>query len=419
MKKAVIFGMFIGLIVAAVWLGIQGQVHLQANNRFFDVQSIDTMKYSRDAAGDSSVTQQIPTLVEKVASLNPTHIAIGTPYDEEFYPILRTWVSEARKHHLKVWFRGNFSSWEGWFGYAKFQDPNQHHIKLKAFIAKHPELFEDGDIFTPAPEPENGGVGDPRKETETKQRFFDFLILSYKTCHESFQKINKNVQCGYFSMNGDVAKILTPDIIHQIGNRLIIDHYVKTPEELGAAIDGYYAEYGSKIVIGEFGAPIPDLQGDMTSEQQAGFIKNTLAEFIKRKDFVDGINYWTAFGGSTALFDGNLNPKPAAKLIASYYTPLQVQGRVLDGFGVPVYRATVHTSSFLTTKTQRDGTYSLLTTVDFPQVTVEKERFGRQTFTISSTDKSVIIVKNVTLSNQKRGFFSEVLLLFSSLFKHN
>ena len=50
------------------------------------ITSIDTMKYSRDNAKNSNVLQDIPFYVKAIADLNATHVAIGTPYDEEFIP---------------------------------------------------------------------------------------------------------------------------------------------------------------------------------------------------------------------------------------------------------------------------------------------------------------------------------------------
>ncbi|MDP3888564.1 MAG: hypothetical protein Q8Q24_00825, partial [bacterium] len=88
-----------------------------------EFKSIDTMKYSRDIAreklNDPSFDKVIDTQVKNIADTGATHVAIATPYDEEFLPILKRWVSSARKYNLKVWFRGNWSGWEGWFDYPK------------------------------------------------------------------------------------------------------------------------------------------------------------------------------------------------------------------------------------------------------------------------------------------------------------
>src|SRR3989344_6298983 len=85
------------------------------------ITSIDTMKYSRDVAREklnsSSFDEVIDKQVSEISATGATHIAIGTPYDDEFLPFLKRWVVAARKYNLKVWFRGNLSGWEEWFGY--------------------------------------------------------------------------------------------------------------------------------------------------------------------------------------------------------------------------------------------------------------------------------------------------------------
>src|SRR3972149_11347222 len=97
-----------------------------ARERFFQVQSIDTMKYSRDVAReklkDFSYDKEIETQVKNIAETGASHVAIATPYDDEFLPFLRRWVKAAREKGLNVWFRGNFSGWENWFDYEKFTD---------------------------------------------------------------------------------------------------------------------------------------------------------------------------------------------------------------------------------------------------------------------------------------------------------
>ena len=122
-----------------------------ASERFFEVQSIDTMKYSRDTAGEMltkpSFDDVIDQQVKNIAGTGATHVAIGTPYDNQFIPFLARWVKVARRYKLKVWFRGNLSGWEGWFGYEKI-NREQHKQGIRAFITKNSNLFEDGDIFS-------------------------------------------------------------------------------------------------------------------------------------------------------------------------------------------------------------------------------------------------------------------------------
>src|SRR6185312_2293157 len=107
--------------------------------------------------------------------------------------------------------RGNFSGWEEWFGYPKINSIDEHNTLTQDFVAKHSDLFQDGDIFTPLPEPENGGSGDPRGSDQKVTEFNNMLVSSYANCTNAFQKIGKQVLCGFFSTNGDIAKdVLTP-----------------------------------------------------------------------------------------------------------------------------------------------------------------------------------------------------------------
>jgi len=327
---------------------------------FWQVQSIDTMKFSRDASKDPSIAQQIPLIVSEVASLHANYIAVDTPYDEEFYPVLKTWVDEARKQHLKVWFRGNFSSWEGWFGYAKFQNSADHHALTYAFITKHPELFQSNDIFTPIPEPENGGLGDPRKGETSPEAFNAFLIASYQNCTNAFKTIHTDVTCGYFSVNGDIAKqVLTKETVQKIGNVVVIDHYVSSPEKMEEELTYLEHNLGGKIVLGEFGAPIPDINGDMNESQQSDFIKSIMQVLYKHKDTVTGLNYWVGQGSSTALYTDAGIPKLAASVIDTYYHPMLISGQITNVFGKSVSDANIYSEQGeLLGKTDINGIYT-------------------------------------------------------------
>lgn len=348
-----------------------------SNPIIWPVQSVDTMKISRDEARNPKVLDEIPNVVDSVAKLNPTHIAIATPYDEEFYPVLKAWVTEARKKNLKVWFRGNFSAWEGWFDYPKDMTPQEHNTMTYNFILKHPDLFKNGDIFTPAPEPENGSIGDPRTSLEKRKVFNKFLIDSYNNCQKAFSKINISVNCGYFSMNGDVAKYsLDYDTVKKMGNTVVIDHYTKSPFLMSKDIEWLYNKYQANIVIGEFGAPIPDINGDMTEAEQAQFVDNLLHEIYKEKNYVSGVNYWTVMGSSTSLYNNDGTARLAAGIINKYYSPYVIKGKVTDDLGRNVERAIVRTSDGLNVSvTDNKGEFTLIVPSDNVFITADKAKY--------------------------------------------
>src|SRR3989344_3906838 len=287
----------------------------------WEVTSIDTMKYSRDVAreklGDLSFDRVIEEQIKNIAGTGATHVAIGTPYDAEFLPFLKRWVSFARKYELKVWFRGNWSGWERWFGYERMD--RKAHIELtEKFILENADLFVDGDIFSSCSECENGGPGDPRHNGDAKGHR-EFLIEEYNATKNAFEKIGKKVVSNYYSMNGDVASlIMDKETTKALGGIVAIDHYVGTPEKLISDIKSFSDKSGGKVVLGEFGAPIPDIHGDMSEEEQRDWIENLLKNLFEMEEVV-GLNYWTNTGSSTELWDSRGNKRAVAEVLEKYY----------------------------------------------------------------------------------------------------
>src|SRR3989304_760988 len=88
------------LLLTAFIIGSFGTAGAEEKARIWPVQAIDTMKYSRDLAreklNDPSFDAVIDEQVRIIAETGATHVAIATPYDEEFLPFLTRWVSAAR-----------------------------------------------------------------------------------------------------------------------------------------------------------------------------------------------------------------------------------------------------------------------------------------------------------------------------------
>ena len=398
--------------------------YVSNNNQeiLWPVQAIDTMKYSRDYARDPEIFKYIPSVVDMVSSLKATHIALATPYNEEFYPILKAWVEQARRKNLKVWFRGNFAEWEGWFDYPKNMTASQHHQSTYAFIQQHSELFETGDIFTPAPEPENGSIGDPRTSSENAKSFNNFLIDSYANCQKAFEDINqflennkKSVTCGYFSMNGDVAKeSLTRETVKKTGNVVVIDHYVKDPRQLFTDIDYLHQKYDANIVLGEFGAPIPDINGKMTEEKQAEFINELLKQAYMNKKYVVGVNYWTVTGSSTALYNDDGSERKATKIIKQYYLPNIIRGTVSNTLGEPIAKVAIKTQDGLNaTLTDKDGRFSLLVPSVDNQIYIMNDKYKNIKEAVKGKNRQTVI--NLTLEPKKIDTFYKIKNILKSI----
>ena len=318
-------------------------VYPKPEANFWAFRSIDTMKHSRDLAreklSDASYDAVIDREIKAIADTGASHVAIATPYDEEFAPYLRRWVLAARRHTLSVWFRGNFSGWEKWFGYPEISRED-HLEKTRVFIERHADLFEDGDAFSPCPECENGGPGDPR-QTGDVSGYRNFLIDEYELSNAAFEKAGKRVMTHFFSMNGDVARlVMDKETTRRLGGAVTIDHYVKTPEMLAIDLERFARESDGRVVLGEFGAPIPDIHGKMNEEEQSKWLYDALSR-ISRVPNVLGVNYWTYNGSSTALWSENGEASLGASVLSTFYRPRVFYGTVVDELGMPISGASL------------------------------------------------------------------------------
>lgn len=367
---------------------------MASTTSWWQFQSVDTMKYSRDTAGQYLADRELlaevsEEQVSNIAALDATHVAIATPYDEEFLPVLKAWVAAARRHNLKVWFRGNWSGWEEWFGYDQISR-EEHIDKTIAFIEANPDLFETGDYFSACPECENGGPGDPRHNGDAKGHR-KFLIDEYKAMQKAFLQINKNVQVNLNSMNGDVAELIMDEATTQaLGGVVVIDHYVETPEQLNEDVTKIAQRSGGDVILGEYGAPIPDIHGSMTQQEQADWIDESFSLLIDNPH-LKGINYWTNVGGSTALWKENGEAKIATEVVAKYFSPESVSGKVVNTLGEPIKGVLLSTHQ-QTLKTSQAGSYDLPYFDQDTDVLVTAKGYKSRTYRVSQLTADTTIV---------------------------
>lgn len=293
----------------------------------WSVRSIDTMKFSRDEARraltDPAFDEIIDTQIRAITSVNPTHIAIDTPYDEEFLPVLRRWVHAVRISGLKVWFRGNFSGWEEWFGYPRI-DRAEHLRKTWEFLKSNQDLFEDGDIFTACPECENGGPGDPRSNDDLAGHR-SFLLDEYYLTKRAFPQ-GKQVATNFNSMNADVARlVMDRPMTDAMGGLVVVDHYVSSSEQLADDIKEIAALTHGKVMLGETGVPVPAIHGPMTSHEQAGWLRRALMRLRTIPELI-GMNYWVSFGGTTAIWRDEETELPAVDVLRQFYNASTTRG---------------------------------------------------------------------------------------------
>ncbi len=407
---------FILLFLSGLFLKVE-ESFAANENPYWEIQSIDTMKLSRDLArekrNDFSFDATISQLLENISKIGATHVAIATPYDSEFLGYLKRWVKIAREKKLKVWFRGNFSGWEGWFGYEPI-NRDKHLQMLKEFILKNKELFEDGDIFTPCTECENGGPGDPRVKGDIEE-FRNFLIEEYEVALNAFKVIGKDVKPNFFSMNFDVALlIMDKKTTQKLGGIVVIDHYVRNPEILARDVSIISEKSGGKVVIGEMGVPIFNIHGEISEDSQADWLLEAFKYLSKQENLI-GLNYWTATNGSTSIWHPDNNPKPAVSVIEGFFKPVKFEGKILNQFGFPVEGVKVSADSKVS-KTTKEGFFSINLSPTFEEIVVEKEGYKRKKI----SPEELYLNSNIILERKNPSliykFFVEIFLKLKNIF---
>lgn len=371
-------------------------IYPKPDPKWWAFQSVDTMKHSRDLAReklhDDSYDAVIDREVRSIADIGATHVAIATPYDEEFVPYLKRWVSAARKYHLAVWFRGNFSGWEEWFGYQKISRA-EHLAKTIAFIRRHPDIFQDGDAFSACPECENGGPGDPRLNGDI-DGYRKFLIDEYAATKSGFERIGRHVDSNFFSMNGDIARlVMDRETTAVLGGMVTVDHYVKTPDMLASDAENFISQSGGRLLFGEFGAPIPDINGEMTEAEQSSWLREVMLRFA-RTPRIFGMNYWTQTGSSTALWSENGAPRAAVATLAEFFSPQVFYGVVRDELGSPIAGATVSAGTDFSATTNNEGYFELRVPSSFggtTQLSVQAHNFLSQDISAESVQMLIVL----------------------------
>ncbi len=385
----------------------------------WQVRSVDTMKTSRDKARvrlyDLKFDGEIQKELLAIKDLGANYVAIDTPYDEEFLPYLKRWVNLARKTGLKVWFRGNWSNWEGWFDYPKNLAPERHHAKTAEFIETHPDLFEDEDIFDPCPECENAGFW---KQPDDNIKYNEFLRNQRIVLKNSFSKIKRQVYTNVFSIIGGRAKeVVDKQTLNALDNLVTIDHYIKNPSSMAEYIDYFSKNFHTKVLVGEFGAPIPDINGSMDENQQALFIDEVLRELYKNKTNVFGINYYVLTLGTTKLLNDDGTKRQAVEVVKNYFIPGVVKGTVTNTLGDQLKDIPVKTGDGLnSTATGRQGRY----TMSIPASTVDIAIGGNKYKTVMQKlviTRSGEIMQNAVLEPEKIGFIYRIRLVIQNLKK--
>ncbi len=296
----------------------------------FAVQSIDAMKDTKDAICGPRPTDWINKWLDKAVELGAGYVAISTPYENpscgDALAYTKTWVQAIRAHGLHVWHRHMPLSFEGIYSTPKTTGNNYLDL-ISNYIKNNPDIFENGDIFTPIPEPQNGGIQNVTYcannvcQFQSPAAFNQWLRDAMTTAKSASQAIGKDMKIGYFGFDGFVAwgdknpdwhGILEDSTVAQMGN-ITIDHY---PETVGETMDQALTTLQTKypttpIVIGEYGT----VNGTNVDQE----VQDTMTAAKNHK--VVGFNYWQfgPSGSGEQLINNDFSNRSDFSIVQSFY----------------------------------------------------------------------------------------------------
>lgn len=303
----------------------------QTPTNAWSIRSVSSMKESKDRVCEPRDSTFITTWINTAAELGVTHIAVETPYDNpscgDAVAYTKLWVDAIHAKGLNVWHRHMPLAFEGIYNTPKNNTSN-YLTQITSYIKSNPTFFKSGDIFTPIPEPQNGGI---QGVTYCPQSICIFPntgefnvwlrdAISQSSSAFSTIGLSGKIKIGYYGFDGFVAwgdnnpdwhGILEDTTIAAMGN-ITIDHY---PEIVGDTMENDLNELQARypntpIVIGEWGT----ITGDNPEVQV-----NTSMQAAKRPNVI-GFNYWhLGVGGNEALINGDFTKRSQFDEVQSFF----------------------------------------------------------------------------------------------------
>jgi len=317
------------LISLGLLFGI-GSSSLSQNDYSFAIRSIDVMKQTQDAVCNPPSDEFIAKQIAYAINANATHIAISTPYDDpqcgsselltrRYIEMVNT-MNEMLNTSLRIWHRHKPLGYEdhlAQYGVARLTDPDAVLPIIHDYIVNHPEFFREGDIITPVPEPQLGGIRnvnwcgnddiclfDSDADTwgtavaESTERFNTWLIDAVDTTKQALLEIgfeDDAVMVGMYGFDDYITTgdndfwtgILTQESI-SAGDYITLDYYFAQDEDpnevfstIANEISSRYNIDDPKICIGEWGT-IHNEGADRAREVMQAALDNG----------IDCFNYW-------------------------------------------------------------------------------------------------------------------------------
>jgi hypothetical protein len=368
------------------------------------IRSVDLMKITKDNLCSPFTTVEMGEILDKAVELNAEYIALSTPYDRDIVcdtntgsisdavAYTRSWITAARAKNLRVWHRQMPVTFEGIYGYEDKKEPltltteqlqeeektlvehiqtnnigaikDQYTRQIVQYILAHQDMYVAGDVFTPLPEPFNGGIAGVvycgASNTcvfTSKEQFNQWLINVMKasiTAFNTIPRLHNAVYIGYWGFSGFVITgfdnpdwegrgvfgIIDDEVIHLSGDVVAVDHYPAPGESFDTFFDSLKKRFpkerfpnGVKVVIGEYGTlnggdikkTTEDIVGSLNAYRQPVDAQGSVLQFM-------GMNYWhlgprqlesSAGESEEALINSDYTNRPQFEVIQKFYSDLK------------------------------------------------------------------------------------------------
>jgi hypothetical protein len=300
-------------------------------SEYWSIKSVSSMKETKDRICGQRDSAFIEQWVDRAKELGVNFIAVETPYDDppcaSSLAYTKTWVEVIRSRGLNVWHRHMPLAFEGIYNVPK-NNSIDYLNQISSYIRNNPSFFVAGDIFTPTPEPQNGGIAGITYCSENvcqfsgATHFNKWLRDAIFVSKDAFSSIGlgDKVKIGYYGFDGFVAwghknpdwnGILEDETVKVMGN-ITIDHY---PELVGSTmaddLDELEKRYpGVPIIIGEWGT--------VTGGDVVQIARNSM-QAAKRPSVV-GFNYWhLGVSGNEALINEDFSKREQFDEVKNFF----------------------------------------------------------------------------------------------------
>lgn len=303
-------------------------------------KGVDIMKFTKDTLTNQPTEDTIRTVVKNIKKdVHPTHIAISVPLNETIpsqakplsvWDFTRMVTRIIHEEKLNVLHRGTFCEIEGIWGYEKAvgekRKPQSYYFdKIREYISKNPDFFEDGDIWAPLPErteniwsdqssflPHAGGI---------QSNYVSFFNELRDVSDDAFSKIGKSVITGMTANNwSEVNSGWLPKELFIHNGIVSFDHYGinHTPEEMDAHLTATKA-----LNLPMFHQEWSDYwNASLPEPERLAYLRKMYEVFTKFVDQGDliGFNYWGGWPKTgESILNNDLTVNSYGKLLGEFY----------------------------------------------------------------------------------------------------